>query len=194
MLENRIETKRRLTEKLREFFVYTGWALGAIFGVVYIVVLVIVIYGFKADVQFETMLLLSILGALFTFAISVSFMQQGVLFAKEMDDNKAVMLEYTNLMNKKKKEKKIHTNSFYMARGIILSFLFKGGLVFISTYAMISFIIEGINDIMILWLGIANLLMALGFGMLGLVNSYDTYMEKHIPAIKMRIEKIKEGK
>ena len=46
---------------MREFFVYTGWALGAIFGVVYIVVLVIVIYGFKADVQFETMLLLSIL-------------------------------------------------------------------------------------------------------------------------------------
>ena len=108
MLENRIENKRRLTEKLREFFVYTGWALGAIFGVVYIVVLVIVIYGFKADVQFETMLLLSILGALFTFAISVSFMQQGVLFAKEMDDNKAVMLEYTNLMNKKKKEEDTH--------------------------------------------------------------------------------------
>lgn len=193
MLEKQIGQKKILTDKLKSFFVYTGWALSCIFGIVYIVLLIILIFGFKVSLSFNTMLLLSILSAVFTFAISVSFMYQGVAFAKDLDDNKAVMNEYRTLMNQKKKEKSIHTISFYMTRDIIVSFIFKGGMVFLSTYAMINFIVEGIGDIMILWLGISNLLMAVGFGMLGLVNSFDDYIEKHIPAIKVKIQKIKEG-
>lgn len=193
MLEKQVGQKKLLTEKLKSFFVYTGWALSGIFGIVYIVLLVILIFGFSVSISIQTMLLLSVLSAVFTFAISVSFMYQGVAFAKDLDDNKAVMNEYRTLMNQKKKEKSIHTISFYMTRDIIVSFIFKGGMVFLSTYAMINFIVEGIGDIMILWLGISNLLMAVGFGMLGLVNSFDDYIEKHIPAIKVKIQKIKEG-
>ena len=60
------------------------------------------------------------------------------------------------------------------------------------TYCMINFTIIGVKDIMIIWLGVSNVMIAIGFGLISLVSSYDTYVEKYIPTIKVRINELEE--
>lgn len=60
------------------------------------------------------------------------------------------------------------------------------------THCMINFTIIGVKDIMIIWLGVSNVMIAIGFGLISLVSSYDTYVEKYIPTIKVRINELEE--
>ena len=192
LLEKQVEKREIMTDKMRKALTYTGWLLSGIFSVVYIIILCIMIFGFSVSITLKNALLTAILGAVFTFAITISMVYQGVLFAKDVDNNKDVMKEYYTLINKRKKEKKIKTINTYMIRKIITTLLFKGGVAFISTFTIINLVFNGIGDIMILWLGISNILVAIGLGFVGLVSSYDFYNEQHIPAVRVKIEKILE--
>ena len=192
LLEKQVEKREIMTDKMRKALTYTGWLLSGIFSVVYIIILCIMIFGFSVSITLKNALLTAILGAVFTFAITISMVYQGVLFAKDVDNNKDVMKQYYTLINRRKKEKKIKTINTYMIRKIITTLLFKGGVAFISTFTIINLVFNGIGDIMILWLGISNILVAIGLGFVGLVSSYDFYNEQHIPAVRVKIEKILE--
>ena len=191
-MENQVKKRGVMTDKMRRALTYTGWLLSGVFSIVYIIILCIVIFGFRVSLTLQKTLLMAILGAVFTFAITISMVYQGVLFAKDVDDNKEIMKEYYTLTNRRMKEKKIKTINYYMIKKIITTLIVKGGIAFISTFAIINLVFNGIGDIMILWLGIANILVAIGLGFVGLVSSYEFYNEQHIPAIKVKIEKILE--
>lgn len=191
-LEGRVNKREIMTDKMRNALTYTGWLLSGIFSIVYIIILCVIIFGFSVSITLKNALLTAILGALFTFAITISMVYQGVLFAKDVDNNKDVMKQYYTLINRRKREKKIKTINTYMIRKIITTLLFKGGVAFISTFTIINLVFNGIGDIMILWLGISNILVAIGLGFVGLVSSYDFYNEQHIPAVRVKIEKILE--
>lgn len=191
-LEKEVKRREIMTEKMRNALTYTGWLLSGIFSIVYVIILCVMIFGFRVSITFQNALLMAILGAVFTFAITISMVYQGVLFAKDVDNNKNIMKEYYVLINRRKKEKKIKTINFYMIKQIITTLIVKGGVAFISTYTIINLVFNGIGDIMILWLGVANILVAIGLGFIGLVSSYDFYNEQHIPAIRVKIEKISE--
>lgn len=180
------EAKEALSEKVRKALNYTGWALSGVFSIVYIILLVIVILGFTARLETGIMLIIAIIGALFTFAISTSMMYQGLLFAKSNPEVNVLLKDISRLkaMTRKKKEKLYNINT-YIIRSTAINLFFKALGIAVMSYCMINFTIMGIKDMMILWLGIANILMATGFGLIGMVSAYDTYIEKYVPTIKV---------
>lgn len=190
-LEERKERKEGINEKIRAVLTYVGWMLSGIFSIVYIIVLLILIFGFRAQISGENILLIASIGAFFTFAITMSLMYQGILLAKNYPAVKAVEDEYFNVINKQKPEKKIKTIKYYLIKTTLSNIFFKAGTVLVTTYAVINFIVMGMQDIMILWLGIANILMATGFGLLTLLSAYDFYLDQHIPALRIKTEKLK---
>lgn len=187
------EKKEALTERVRKILNYTGWALTGVFAVVYLILLTIIIFGFSVSISINAMLIISIIGAIFTFAITSSMMYQGILFAKSNKEVNALLVNLNRLKaltrNKKKKPFEIGT---YIATRSVINLLVKSLGVAVMTYCMINFTIIGVKDIMIIWLGVSNVMMAIGFGLIGLVSSYDTYVEKYIPTIKVRINELEE--
>lgn len=187
------DRKQVMTDKIRQTLVYTGTILTVVFAIVNIILLAILIVGFQAKLELNQLLFLAIVQAVFSIAIISSLMYQGIAFAKDYEDNKVIMNAWEELSNGRKKEDKIRTISHYVVSSTIKNVLLKGGMVFLTTYSMISIAIMGMNDITILWIGLANILMSVGFGMLSLVGAFDFYIDKHIPAIKVKINKLKEA-
>lgn len=185
------EKKEALNIRIRNLLTFLGWILTGLFSVVYIIAVVIIIYGFEVDIEPNDMFLLSALGAGFTFAISMSMMYQGILYAKSNPEVKEVLDKYNAVKFKHiKKIKKIRTINSYIFKQFFINLFTKAGVVALLTYTMIKFIIKGIGDVMILWLGVANILLAVGLGMLSLVSAYDRYIEDHIPAIAEKTAKL----
>lgn len=187
------EKKEALTERVRKVLNYTGWALTGVFAVVYLILLTIIMFGFSVSISINAMLIIATIGAIFTFAITSSMMYQGILFAKSNKEVNALLVNLSRLKaltrNKKKRPFEIGT---YIATSSIINLLFKSLGVAVMTYCMINFTIIGVKDIMIIWLGVSNVMIAIGFGLISLVSSYDTYVEKYIPTIKVRINELEE--
>lgn len=187
------EKKEALTERVRKVLNYTGWALTGVFAVVYLILLTIIMFGFSVKISINAMLIIATIGAIFTFAITSSMMYQGILFAKSNKEVNALLVNLSRLKaltrNKKKRPFEIGT---YIATSSIINLLFKSLGVAVMTYCMINFTIIGVKDIMIIWLGVSNVMIAIGFGLISLVSSYDTYVEKYIPTIKVRINELEE--
>lgn len=187
------EKKEALTERVRKILNYTGWALTGVFATVYLILLTIIIFGFSVSISINAMLIIAVIGAIFTFAITSSMMYQGILFAKSNKEVNALLVNLSRLKaltrNKKKRPFEIGA---YIATSSIINLLVKSLGVAVMTYCMINFTIIGVKDIMIIWLGVSNVMIAIGFGLISLVSSYDTYVEKYIPTIKVRINELEE--
>lgn len=187
------EKKEALTDRVRKILNYTGWALTGVFAVVYLILLAIVIFGFSVNISFDAMLIIAIIGAVFTFAITSSLMYQGILFAKSNKEVNALLVNLSRLkaLTRNKKKRPFEIGS-YIATKTIINLLVKSSGIAVMTYCMINFTIMGVKDIMIMWLGVSNIMIAIGFGLISLVSSYDTYVEKYIPTIKVRINELEE--
>lgn len=187
------EKKEALTDRVRKILNYTGWALTGVFAVVYLILLAIVIFGFSVNISFDAMLIIAIIGAVFTFAITSSLMYQGILFAKSNKEVNALLVNLSRLkaLTRNKKKRPFEIGS-YIAKKTIINLLVKSSGVAVMTYCMIKFTIIGVKDMMIMWLGVSNIMIAIGFGLISLVSSYDTYVEKYIPTIKVRINELEE--
>ncbi len=187
------EKKEALTDRVRKILNYTGWALTVVFAVVYLILLAIVIFGFSVNISFDAMLIIAIIGAVFTFAITSSLMYQGILFAKSNKEVNALLVNLSRLkaLTRNKKKRPFEIGS-YIATKTIINLLVKSSGIAVRTSSMIKFTIIGVKDIMIMWLGVSNIMIAIGFGLISLVSSYDTYVEKYIPTIKVRINELEE--
>lgn len=192
-LEEHHKKKEVLTDRVRKILNYTGWALTGVFSVVYLILLAIVIFGFSVNISFDTMIIIAIIGAIFTFAITSSLMYQGILFAKSNKEVSALLVNLSRLkaLTRNKKKRPFEISSYIATRSII-NLLVKSSGIAVMTYCMINFTIIGVKDIMIMWLGVSNIMIAIGFGLISLVSSYDTYLEKYIPTIKVRISELEE--
>lgn len=188
------EKKETLNLTLRQYLTYIGWVLTGIFSVVYLIILVILIFGFTASLNPSDMLLITAIGAVFTFAITMSMLYQGILYAKNQKDVSAILKEYNSIKYKRVKEKKLKTINSYVVKQVVINLFGKAGMVAMLSYTVVSLVITGLKDTMLLWLGIANIFMAVGLGMLSLVKSYDAYIEDHIPAIQAKIKFLQEIK
>lgn len=186
--------KEDLAMSLRQWLTYIGWVLTLVFSVVYLIILVIVIFGFTANLDKNDMLLVTAIGALFTFAITMSMMYQGILYAKNQKDVAEVLKAYNGIKYQKVKEKKLKTINSYVVKQVIVNLFGKAAMVGFVSYAVVSLVITGLKDTMLLWLGVANIFMAIGLGMLSLVKSYDAYIEDHVPAIQAKMKFLQETK
>lgn len=183
-ITNRLDQRKTTFEtKIKPMLTYVG-TIGAIMSAIaYIVLVCVLIFGFKAQSLTQTI----------TFAIAngvagVVIMQflkiQGISFAKNIDANKEVLLEYYNT---KTKDKKTHSINYYWTTSIIKDIGLKALSIMLMTTCVIYIVIEGNRNYLLLAMAIVNLLMFMCFGLLSLSSAYDFYNEQQIPYIKERL-------
>ncbi len=184
--------KKEFYEKVKTALVYTGSILTVMSAIAYLVVVAILVYGFETKVDSNQLLVFLGLGAFTGVLMNLSMRIQGIDFAKELPDSKEVLEELTNLTGKSDKVK-LYPIWVMFLKTILQDIFIKGGSIMVTLYFSIEIVINGLGDNKYFYLGIVNVLLYLGLGMLSLAKAYDYYIEKHIPYMQQRINRLKEG-
>lgn len=179
-----------MSAKLKKLLNYTGAFASIISALAYLVVTYVIVMGFETDIELESQILFSCLGAFTGLMISFFLRNQGVALAKQDENAKKVMEAYYKAINKKKKLKKLHTIKFYLFWSTIGDIFTKGLTIGVSTWFILYIFMEGNGDYGLFLLAISNILMFAGFGVMNLSKAYDKYLEEHIPIIEVITQKI----
>ena len=190
--ENKKKTKNELNENLKNLLLYIGFIGAGISAIAYLIITIVMIKGVSTDISLENQILFSVLGAVVGLLISFLLRNQGIVYAKQNEEAQKVMREYRNELYKTKSYKKLRTISYYIFWATIRDIFIKGLTIALSTWFVLYIFIEGSGEWGLLGLAIANILMFVGFGLVGLATIYDKYLEEHIPIIKEKISKLKE--
>jgi len=181
----KVNTKsEELNETIKQALIYVGFASAIISSLAYIIITIVMIRGFTADLELENQVTFAIIGAVVGVSITISLVMQGVSFAKRDDEAQKVMSEYYEAMNKTKKEKELKTIDHYIARVIFKTVIFRGASVAFTSFFVLYIFIEGNGNWALLGLAFANIFIFIGFGLVGLSNAYDFYLKQHLPAIR----------
>jgi len=189
-LEESNKRSEILSASIRELLLYVGFASAIISAIAYIVITAVMVNGFTSNFEVRNQIVFSILGAIVGLMITFSLRSQGIAFAKRNPDAQKVMRDYYEALNKTKKEKDLHTISHYMIKATIIDIIVKGTLVATSTFFILYIFIEGGKNWGLIGLALANIFLFTGFGLVGLANIYDKYLDEHIPVIKELTRKI----
>ena len=182
--------KNTFETKIKPVLSYVG-AIGAgLMCIAYIIVVFVLIHGFKATVIFNTLLFASV-NAIVGFIIMQFLKVQGISFAKLIPENDKIIKEYYST---KTKDKKPHSMQFYWTISITKDIFTKCLSVAITSAGLIYIVIQGSNDWNLLLLAIVNLIMFICFGFLALVNAYEFFNNKFIPYMEEKISEAKTKK
>lgn len=185
------EVKVNFLEKFKSGFIFTGFIVAGIAGIAYIILLVIIVLGFSVDIGKESLLIFLTLGALDGILITGALRLQGFDFAKSEKEVKKVLDEYNDLIAKDTKNT-LRPLWWYVLFSTIKDIVFKGISIVLTLFFTITVMIEGVGDVKYIWLGIFNVLMFLGFGILSMVKAYDHYLNNEVILIKQKILKLKK--
>lgn len=174
-------------KKLKPFLLYMGTIVSVIMAIAYILVVFVLIEGFKAEKLLNTTIF-SVITAAIGFCIMQMLKIQGQTFAKNLPQNKETIKKYSerNLDNGKKR--KFKSMKHYWVISVIKDVLIKCLTLAITSIGMIYIMIEGSGDYSLLFLAGVNLLMFAGFGLISLCKAYDFYNEEYIPYMLNEIE------
>ena len=179
-----MDKKNTFETKIKPILQYVG-ALGAtLMSIMYIVVIVILIIGFKAQ-TFQQALIFALVNAVVGLIIMQFLKIQGIAFAENIPENKAIKDEYYRTRTRDKKYESINS---YWVKSIIKDIIWKGLSVIISTAGLIYIVIQGCGDYTLLLLALVNLVLFICFGLLALNSAYEFYNNKHIPYMLNQIE------
>lgn len=178
--------------KIKELMIYVGTIGAGISGLAYITITIILILGFEKEMELESQLIFSIIGAVVGIAIMSMLRTQGVTFASNEPESKATMQEYRKLLNLKKSQKKLKRIESFMIFQFLKDLFTKVLSILISTFGILYLVLEGNGDFSLIGLAVANLLMFTSFGMIALSKAYDFYINEHIPTIKELIKRMNE--
>lgn len=174
-------------KKLKPFLLYMGTIVSVIMAIAYILVVFVLIEGFRAEKLLNTTIF-SVITAAIGFCIMQMLKIQGQTFAKNLPQNKETIKKYSerNLDNGKKR--KFKSMKHYWVISVIKDVLIKCLTLAITSIGMIYIMIEGSGDYSLLFLAGVNLLMFAGFGLISLCKAYDFYNEEYIPYMLNEIE------
>ena len=179
-----MDKKNTFETKIKPILQYVG-AIGAtLMSIMYIVIIVILIIGFKAQ-TFQQALIFALVNAVVGLIIMQFLKVQGIAFAENIPENKAIKDEYYRTRTRDKKYESIKS---YWVKSIIQDIIWKGLSVIISTAGLIYIVIQGCGDYTLLLLALVNLVMFICFGLLALNSAYEFYNNKHIPYMLNQIE------
>lgn len=177
-------------KKIMPVLQYIG-AIGAgLMSVMYIVVVVVLITGFKAS-NLQQAAIFAVVNAIVGLIIMQFLKIQGISFAKNLPKNKKILDEYYNNTRHDKKPKSINS---YWASSLAKDILMKGISVMATTAGLIYIVIQGSNDYNLLLLALVNLILFICFGLLALNSAYEFYNNMHIPYIKGKILELNNKK
>ncbi len=186
------ENKDILNKNIRRILLYSGFIGAVISAVSYLVATFVMIKGVSANLTIQNQILFSVLGAVVGVLIATLLMQQGVIYAKQNPEVQDIMKNYTTEVNKSNTKKEPHMIGWYFFWATVRNILFKGVSVALSTYLIVYIFIEGSGNWALLWLAISNIGLFTGFGLASLAKMYENYIEKHIPAVIARTNRLRE--
>lgn len=179
-----------MQEKLINLLKYIGIMGASICSFAYIIVVVVLIQGFKIEQTAQT-IIFAVVNAIVGFIIMQFLKVQGEQFAKNKAENKPIIEEY---YNSKTKDKKLHSMKYYWITSVVKDIFTKVVTVFISTVGIVYIVVVGSNDWNLLMLAFVNLLLFICFGLLALNNAYEFFNNRHIPYMLAKINEIKPKK
>lgn len=182
-------------KKLKPALSYVGAIGASIMTVAYILVMFILVFGFKV-----TSVKQSLIFAVVTGVVGIVIMQflkiQGIDFAKQLPRNKEVLKENNDLKAElnllKKRDEKLHSMTYFWITSLIKDILVKVLTIVATTTGIIYIVIEGSNDYSLLLLAATNLLMFVCFGFLALCKGFEFYNNENIPFLLHKNKQMKE--
>lgn len=179
--------------KINNIINWLGTIIASTAAVAYLVIIYILINGFTKSIENEKLFIFLLLGAIDGALISGALRFQGVTFAKAEEKNVKQLQEYTELRGKSKSVKLYPIWVMYL-RSSMVDIIFKSGSLFATMYFTVSIMIEGVQDQKYFVLGIVNVIMFAGLGLMGLSKGYNYYQEQQVPYIQQKIDKLKKEK
>lgn len=180
------DTKVVLSEKNKDFFetkikpllLYVGTFGAIIMIIAYIVLISILIFGFKSEISLKKTLIISLINAIVGTFVMFFLKMQGKDFAKNLKSNKTIVKEY---YKHKTKNKKLRSMKFFWIKSTITDVIVKGIFAFASSFLIVKLVVKGGEDPVLLGLAVVNILMFICFGLVALVKAYDYFNEYHVP-------------
>ncbi len=177
----------RFEEKIKPVLGYVGLIGAIIMAIAYIVIVMVLIRGFKAEALLQTTVFACV-NAGVGFIIMQFLKIQGSSFAKMLPENKEIIEKYYKT---KTKDKKLHSMTYFWVTTTVKDVIIKCLTLGATTIGLVYIVIVGSNDYNLLLLAIVNLLMFICFGFLSLVNAYDFFNQRHVPYMIDQLEKAK---
>lgn len=174
-----------LERKILPVLNYIGIIGAVIMAIAYIVIVFVLINGFKAEALLQTTVFACVNAAV-GFIIMQFLKYQGVSFAKMLPENKEVMERYYKT---KTKDKKLHSITYFWTTTVIKDIIVKCATLGATTIGIIYIVIQGSNDYNLLLLALVNLLMFVCFGFISLNNAYEFFNNKHVPYMIEQLNK-----
>lgn len=183
--------KNVFEDKIKPVLTYIG-AIGAgILVVAYIIIVLVLIKGFKAEHLFQTTIF-GIVNAAMGFTIMQFFKIQGISFAQNLPENTQTIKDYNELRVRRAKRKKKHNMKYFWGTTVTKDILVKCGTLGATTAGLVYICIQGSNDFTLLLAALVNLLMFVCFGLLSLCKAYDFYNNEFVNYMKEYIDESKE--
>ena len=171
-------------KRIQPILQYVGVIGAILMSIMYIITVVILIIGFKAQ-SIQNTIVFAIINAIVGLIIMQFLKIQGISFAKNLPENIEIVKQYYNT---KTKDKKIQSIKYYWTSSLIKDFISKGLSIAFTTAGIIYIVIVGSNDYTLLLLALANLILFICFGLLALNNAYEFYNNKHVPYMQEMIK------
>ena len=178
---------KKFENTLKPFLLWMGTIVAGIMGIAYIVVVFILIEGFKVEELLNTTVF-SIVTAGIGFCIMQMLKLQGQSFAENIDENVTIIKKYHRIKGMGEKAKKPKSMKYYWIKSGALDIIIKCLTLALTSIGMIYIMIEGSGDYNLLFLAGVNLLMFAGFGLIGLVKTYDFFNNEFVPYMLLIIE------
>ena len=179
-----MDRKSFFEKKIQPILQYVGVIGATLMSIMYIITVVILIIGFKAQ-SIQNTIVFAIINAIVGLMIMQFLKIQGISFAKNLPENIEIIKQYYNT---KTKDKKIQSIKYYWISSLIKDFISKGLSVAFTTAGIIYIVIVGSNDYTLLLLALVNLILFICFGLLALNNAYEFYNNKHVPYMQEMIK------
>lgn len=176
--------QKTFENKIKPILLWMGTIVAAVMAIAYIIVVFVLIEGFKAKTILNTSIF-SLVTAVIGFCIMQMLKVQGQSFAKSSEENQKIIKMYTR---NKTKDKKSHSLKYYWLTSATSDLITKCLTLVLTSVGMIYIMIEGNKDYSLLLLAGVNLLMFAGFGLISLVKAYDFYNESYVPYMLEKIE------
>ena len=181
-------SKSKFETKIKPVLGYVGMIGAIIMAIAYIIIVLVLIWGFKVEELLQTTVFACVNAAV-GFIIMQFLKVQGVSFAKMLPENKEIIDKYYLT---KTKDKKLRSINYFWTTTVIKDIIIKCATLGATTVGLVYIVIVGSNDYNLLLLAVVNLLMFICFGFLSLVNAYDFFNQRHVPYMIDQLEKANE--
>lgn len=184
-----MEQSRKLEDKILPILKYIGTIGAVLTAVAYIIVVIVLIKGFKVE-EMMSITVFALVNAAVGFMIMQFLKIQGQSLALNLPDSQEVTKAYWNT---KTKDKKLHSMTFYWITSVLKDIVVKCATLGASTVGMIYIVIEGNGDWQLMGLAIVNLILFVSFGLLSLNKAYEFTINNYIPYLKEKLKEAENG-